>query len=127
VGISAGDEGKFLWDVQYDVAKAAVDRLGFALAAKLRDRGITALTLHPGLTRTERVVAEAPPESLADSHSARFVGRAVVALARDPRVPQRSGGVFKVATLGLEYGFSDIDGKQPEPFVLPDQEEWAGE
>jgi len=46
VGISAGDEGKFLWDVQYDVAKAAVDRLGFALAAKLRDRGITALTLH---------------------------------------------------------------------------------
>lgn len=126
IGISAGDQGKFLHDVQYDVAKAAVDRLGFALARKLGPRGIVALTLHPGFTRTERVLAEAPPEALAGSHSARFVGRGVVALYTDPRRGQRAGGVFKLGDLGREYGFTDVDGSRPDPFVIPEQEEWYG-
>ena len=65
VNISAGDEGKFLGDVQYDVAKAAIDRLGFALARQLRRSGITALTVHPGFTRTARVQVEAAPQELA--------------------------------------------------------------
>lgn len=123
VNISAGDDGKFLGDVQYDVAKAAVDRLAFALAQRHRSDGLVALALHPGFTRTERVEAafaeqgSTPP---AETHSARFVGRAVVALASDPTVKERSGGAFKAGQLGLDYGFSDIDGSQPEPFVIPD-------
>lgn len=120
INISAGDEGKFLGDVQYDVAKAAIDRLGFALSRHLRRHDIAALTIHPGFTRTERVEAEAPPQELQQTHSARFVGRAIVALATDPQVMDRSGGVFKVAHLGYDYGFTDIDGSQPEPFVIPD-------
>lgn len=124
VNISAGDDGKFLGDVQYDVVKAADNRLGFALAQKLNPLGIVALTVHPGFTRTERVVAEEPPpEAMAQTHSPRFVGRAIVALATDPDVMQRTGGVFKVGDLGLEYGFTDIDGTQPEPFTLPEVEE----
>lgn len=118
VNISAGDEGKFLGDVQYDVAKAAIDRLGFALSAALKPEGITALTIHPGFTRTERVLAEAPPEALEGTHSPRFVGRAVVALATDPRIMARTGGVYKVGQLGMDYGFTDVDGTQPEPFVI---------
>lgn len=118
INISAGDDGKFLGDVQYDVAKAAIDRLGFALARHLKRHNIAALTIHPGFTRTERVEAEAPPEDLHQTHSARFVGRAVVALATDPQVMDRTGGVFKVAHLGYDYGFADIDGSQPEPFVI---------
>jgi NAD(P)-dependent dehydrogenase (short-subunit alcohol dehydrogenase family) len=121
VNISAGDDGKFLGDVQYDVAKAAIDRLGFALSRKLKGHGIVALTVHPGFTRTERVEAEAPPEELAQTHSARFVGRAVTALATDPEVMKRTGGVFKVGQLGLDYGFTDIDGSQLEPFFIPDE------
>jgi NAD(P)-dependent dehydrogenase (short-subunit alcohol dehydrogenase family) len=120
VNISAGDDGKFLGDVQYDVAKAAIDRLGFALARKLKRYGVAALTIHPGFTRTERVEAAAPPEALAQTHSARFVGRAVVALATDTAVMQRTGGAFKAGQLGLDYGFRDIDGSQPAPFTLPD-------
>lgn len=119
--ISAGDDGKFLGDVQYDLAKAAIDRLGFALAHKLKSHGITALTVHPGFTRTERVEVEAPPEELEQTHSARFVGRAIVALATDPQVKERAGGVYKAGQLGLDYGFTDIDGSQPEPFRIPDQ------
>lgn len=121
VNISAGDDGKFLDDIQYDVAKAAIDRLGFALARKLKRYGITALTIHPGFTRTERVEAEAPPEELTQTHSARFVGRAVVALACDPKLMDRTGGVFKAGQLGYDYGFTDIDGTQPEPFTIPDE------
>ena len=120
VSISAGDEGKFLGDVQYDVGKAAIDRLAFGLAAKLRGDGIVALALHPGFTRTERVEAEAPPEELSQTHSARFVGRAVVALATDPEVARRAGGAHKVGQLGLDYGFTDVDGSQPTPFTIPD-------
>ncbi len=120
VNISAGDEGKFLGDVQYDVAKAAIVRLGFALSRRLKRRGIAALTVQPGFTRTERVVAEAPLEDLTQTHSPRFVGRAIVALACDPQVMDRSGGVFKVAQLGYDYGFFDIDGSQPDPFVIPE-------
>ena len=118
VHVSAGDDGVFLGDVQYDLAKAAVDRLAFALAARLRGDRITAVALHPGLTRTERVLAHAREEDLGAAHSARFVGRAVVALASDPEVARRSGGAFKAGDLGLAYGFRDVDGRQPAPFRI---------
>jgi dehydrogenase/reductase SDR family protein 1 len=37
----------------------------------------------------------------------------VVALASDPERMQRTGQVLIVADLGREYGFTDIDGRQP--------------
>lgn len=120
INVSAGDNGKYLGDIQYDVAKNAVDRLGFALSKSLKKHGVTALTIHPGFTRTERVIDTAPKDALADSHSPRFVGRAVVALANDPEVQKRSGGVYKVGQLGLDYDFQDVDGSQPKPFEIPD-------
>lgn len=120
VGISFGDEGKFLGDVQYDVAKAACTRLNFALATKLRAEGIAVLTAFPGFTRTERVERGATAEEVARMHSPRFVGRAIVALMSDPEVMTRTGTAVKVGQLGLEYGFTDVDGTQPEPYVLPE-------
>ena len=122
VGISAGDEGTYLRDVQYDVAKAATDRLGFALAKKLKPHSIAALTIHPGFTWTERVAAVAPEASRKAAHSPEFVGRGIVALYTDPNLIDRSGGVFKAGQLGLDYGFTDTDGSQPDPFVIPEQD-----
>lgn len=118
VNVSFGDEGKFLGDVSYDVAKAATTRLGFAVAKELEDRDIVALTVYPGFVRTERVKRSASREDLSRTQSARFVGRAVAALARDPEVASKSGGAFKVAELAAEYGFTDLDGTQPEPFRI---------
>lgn len=120
VEISAGDDGEFLGDVQYDLAKAACNRLGFALAEALEDEGITSLTVWPGFTRTERVEAMASEEALKGTHSPRFVGRAVAALASDPDVEDRSGGAYKVGHLARDYGFRDVDGSLPEPWSLPD-------
>lgn len=119
VNISFGDDGRYLGDVQYDVAKYAVTRLGFALSEALADTGVSSLTVYPGFTRTERVVQGASPEALEGSHSPRFVGRAVVALASDPEVAAKSGSAWKVGDLGHEYGFADVDGSRPDPFTLP--------
>ena len=120
INISFGDEGKFLGDVQYDVAKYAVTRLGTALAEKLKSHHITALTIYPGFTATERVMESLSEKELEQTHSPRFVGRAVKALAEDISVSEKSGRAFKVGNLGMEYGFTDLDGRQPEPFELPE-------
>jgi hypothetical protein len=48
-----------------------------------------------------------------------YLGRAVVALAADPRVIERSGQALDVGNLSREYGFTDIDGTQPPPFRMP--------
>jgi hypothetical protein len=42
-----------------------------------------------------------------------FVGRAIAALAADPRVMSKSGGVYGSWTLSDEYGFTDVDGNRP--------------
>ncbi|MFQ5602234.1 MAG: hypothetical protein ACE5HS_03090 [bacterium] len=64
--------------------------------------------------------AEAPEKERLETHSPRFVGRAVVVLATDANLMQRTGGVFKAGQLRLDYGFTDIDGSQPEPFCMPE-------
>lgn len=119
VNISAGDRWKFLGDVQYDVAKYAVVRLAFALNARHAQDGLTALTVLPGFTRTERVEAAAPPpEAMATTHSARFVGRCVLALYRDPQLKEKGGQAFRAGDLGACYGLLDVDGKKIKPFEL---------
>jgi dehydrogenase/reductase SDR family protein 1 len=52
---------------------------------------------------------------LSNSESPQFVGRAVAALASDSDVMGKSGRVLVAAGLAQEYGFTDIDGKQPRP------------
>jgi hypothetical protein len=48
-----------------------------------------------------------------------YLGRAIVALASDPKVMDKSGQVVEVGTLAREYGFTDVDGTQPPPFRVP--------
>jgi hypothetical protein len=75
---------------------------------------------------TERVLSAfegVPPEVLQEhglQETPHYVGRAVVALAADPHIMQKSGRLWMVGELAKEYGFTDIDGSQPEPFILPD-------
>jgi hypothetical protein len=54
------------------------------------------------------------PHFAAISESPRFVGRAVVALAADPDLALRNGGSFSSGELAREYGFTDVDGSQPD-------------
>ena len=41
-------------------------------------------------------------------------GRAVAALAADPDLARRNGGSFSSGGLAREYGFTDVDGSQPD-------------
>jgi hypothetical protein len=70
--------------------------------------------------RTEKVMAAAQWLDLSNSESPDFIGRAVVALATDPNAQRHTGSVLIAAALAHEYGFSDIDGKQPRPLTLAD-------
>ena len=57
---------------------------------------------------------------LSNSESPEFIGRAVAAMAGDPGIMRKSGTVVVAASLAQEYGFSDIDSRQPSPLTLAD-------
>jgi NAD(P)-dependent dehydrogenase (short-subunit alcohol dehydrogenase family) len=110
----------------YDLAKAANLRMAFALAHELAPHGATAVSLTPGWLRSEMMLeaygvtesnwGDATEKSphFAISESPAFVGRAVVALARDPDVARWNGKSLSSGQLAKIYGFTDLDGSQPD-------------
>jgi hypothetical protein len=84
----------------------------------LREHNVAVVSLYPGLVRTEKVMEAAQWLDLTNSESPQFIGRAVVALAVDPKVMSKSGKVLVAARLALEYGFTDVNGKSPRPLTL---------
>jgi NAD(P)-dependent dehydrogenase (short-subunit alcohol dehydrogenase family) len=111
----------------YDLVKTSVIRLAYAQGVELAPHGCTAVALTPGWLRSEmmlenfgvteanwRDAAASQPHFAAISESPRFVGRAVAALAADPDVRRRNGGSFSSGELAREYGFTDVDGSQPD-------------
>jgi NAD(P)-dependent dehydrogenase (short-subunit alcohol dehydrogenase family) len=110
----------------YDLTKAAVGRMAFALAHEVGPRGATALSLTPGWLRSEVMLdafgvteatwqdaTEAQPH-FAISESPRYVGRAVAALAADPDVARWNGRSTSSGELAQVYGFTDVDGSRPD-------------
>lgn len=104
--------------VAYGVAKAASDRMAACMAYELRAHKVAAISLYPGLVRTESIMKAAEFFDLSNSESPQFIGRAVAALAADPNILQKSGQVMVAAAVAQEYGFTDIDGKQPRPLTV---------
>jgi NAD(P)-dependent dehydrogenase (short-subunit alcohol dehydrogenase family) len=138
--ITDGDAFYYRGNLFYDLVKISVIRLAFAMARELRKRGIVSVALTPGFLRSERVlehfgVTEAnwkdagkkrknrdqnspdqndAPSDFMVSESPRYIGRALVALAADPKVKDKSGRVFSSWALAGEYGFTDVDGTRPD-------------
>lgn len=128
VNITFWDRERYLGAALYDMAKAAVNRMTFAMARELEDREITVIALSPGWMRTEAVLSafgikpdewKTVPDLMA-SESVEYVGRAVRALASDPQVLQKTGQVLPVGALAAEYGFTDIDGRRLPAFEIPE-------
>lgn len=110
----------------YDLAKAAVLRMAFALGHELGPRGATAVALTPGWLRSEmmldgygvtednwRDALDTVPH-FAISETPRYVGRAVAALAADPDVARHNGTSLSSGGLAQVYGFTDLDGSRPD-------------
>jgi NAD(P)-dependent dehydrogenase (short-subunit alcohol dehydrogenase family) len=114
----------------FDLALVALKRLAFGLAEEMAPHGVAVIAAAPGFMRTEEIlaqfgateetwreVAESSPEArgfgFAGSETPCFVGRAVAALASDPQVMRRSGGLYPSWELADAYGFTDVDGASP--------------
>jgi NAD(P)-dependent dehydrogenase (short-subunit alcohol dehydrogenase family) len=127
--ISSMGAVNYLHSVAYGTAKSGIDKLAADLAYELRPRGVAAVSLWPGLVRTELTLSQCRDDGkgglemvlpehdqtmgLEHSESPRFSGLAVAALYADEKVMDRSGHAFTCAEVALEYGYTDLDGNQP--------------
>jgi NAD(P)-dependent dehydrogenase (short-subunit alcohol dehydrogenase family) len=110
----------------YDLAKSAILRLGWALAQELAPHGAAVVTLTPGWLRSEMMLdafgvtetnwrdAIAREPHFVISETPHYVGRAVAALAADPDVTRWNGQSLSSGQLAQVYGFTDLDGSQPD-------------
>lgn len=113
--------GKYVRPLPYDLVKQSLARMTYAMALELKPHRVATVALAPGFVRTERVLAAhaAQPFDLSATESPEYVGRAVVHLAADPQVLDKSGHVLTAGQLAREFNFTDIDSTQPPPFEMP--------
>jgi dehydrogenase/reductase SDR family member 1 len=124
VNVSGRGASRYRYNTAYGVGKAALDKMTADMAQELRPHSVAVVSLWPNVTKTED---HGPiSQSLADRlavyghkdvlETPRYSGRAVVALANDPNVLEKSGHHKWVAELAAEYGFTDEFG---DPHPLP--------
>lgn len=109
----------------YSLSKTTAVLCAYMMSEELKADNVAALSLTPGWLRSEEMlegfgvtvenwrdaIKQAP--DFVNSESPFYVGRAVVALATDPKIMQRTGHALSAGYLAREYGFTDIDGAQP--------------
>ena len=110
----------------YDLAKTSVVRMAWGLAQELKPHECTALALSPGWLRSEQMLDNygVTEENWRDAtkvqphfiitETPRYVGRAVAHLAADPDVARWNGQSLSSGQLAKIYGFTDVDGSQPD-------------
>jgi len=129
VEVTDGDHLDYRGSLYYDLVKTSVIRLALAHHEEFEEAGlsrVSAVAVTPGFLRSELMlekfgVTEAnwreaadPPRHFYASETPYFLGRAVVALATDPKVHGKSGKVYGTWTLAKEYRFNDRDGSRPD-------------
>jgi NAD(P)-dependent dehydrogenase (short-subunit alcohol dehydrogenase family) len=125
-GTAAYNADNYRVNAFYDLAKSSVIRIAWGLAQELAEHGVTAVALTPGWMRSElmlehhsvsesnwRDATERTPH-FCISESPRYLGRAVAALAGDPDVSRWNGLSLSSGRLAQVYGFTDVDGTQPD-------------
>ena len=122
----------------YDLAKISAIRLALVEADELAPHGATAVSLTPGWLRSEMMLegfevtehnwrdAIAKEPHFGISESPHYVGRAVAALAADPEVARWNGKSLSSGSLAQEYGFTDLDGSQPDAWRYIVEVQFAG-
>jgi NAD(P)-dependent dehydrogenase (short-subunit alcohol dehydrogenase family) len=129
VEITDGDDmfnDRYRGSMFFDMVKVAITRLGKMLKDELEPYGVTSLSLTPGFLRSEEMLEHfgvteenwrdgiAKDKWFAISETPHYIGRAVAALAADPDVSRWSGRALSSGVLAKHYGFTDLDGSQPE-------------
>src|SRR5687767_2377912 len=95
-------------------------------AAELAPHGVAVIAITPGFLRSESMLqhfgvtednwrdAGKKDSNFLQSESPLFVGRAIAALAADPKVRDRTGMLVSSWELAREYGFTDYDARRPD-------------
>jgi NAD(P)-dependent dehydrogenase (short-subunit alcohol dehydrogenase family) len=106
--------------------KLGLKALALNMASELKPYGVAAVAITPGFLRSEAMLEHMKvteenwrdggqeDRNFLESESPLFVGRAVAALAQDPRILDRSGQLLSSWQLSREYGFTDYDGRRPD-------------
>jgi NAD(P)-dependent dehydrogenase (short-subunit alcohol dehydrogenase family) len=140
IEITDGDTLNYRGNFFYDLVKTTVIRLSHNMAAELKGKvtnlpdgkmlatdknSLAVVTLTPGFLRSEEMlehfgVSEATWQEavkkdpyFAESETPHYIGRAVVALASDKNLHEKHGKALATWHLSREYGFKDVDGRQP--------------
>ena len=115
IHLTAAAGEKYAENVAYGVSKAAVNRMAADMAHELQPYQVSVVGLCPDIVATEMLMKGRQSQGLAKwMESPLFVGRAVVALAGDPQISEKTGQVYRTRALAREYDFTDIDGHQPK-------------
>ena len=108
---------KYLGNVFYDVAKNGICRAAEVLAGELEEHEVAVLALTPGWVLAERMTG-LTDQQRAQTESPEYIGRAIAALASDPGIMRRTGQTLAAGNLAREYGFTDVDGRQPTAYPI---------
>lgn len=108
------------------LVKFSLKGLAMIMAEELRKHRIAAIAITPGFLRSESMLqhfgvteetwrngGEKDPNFL-ESETPLFLGRAVAALAADPKVMEMTGSLTSSWEMSRKYGFSDADGRRPD-------------
>ena len=95
-------------------------------AGELRKHQVAVVAVTPGFLRSERMLeglgvteknwrdAGKKDKNFLESESPLFVGRAIAALAADPKLLKRTGRLFSSWELARGYAVKDVDGRRPD-------------
>lgn len=107
----------------YDLVKVTIMRMAKTMAIELEPHNVAAIAVTPGFLRSEAMLGDLTEENwrerikedkfFAFSETPHYIGRAIAALAADPKVMAKTGLTLATWDLAEEYGFTDIDGTRP--------------
>lgn len=124
--ITEGDTLVGGYAFMHGVVKQTLKLLAFIYAEEFRKARVAAVAVTPGFLRSETMLehfgvteqtwregGKKDPNFL-ESESPLFIGRAIAALAADPKMMERTGEVTSSFELARRYGIVDADGHRPD-------------
>jgi len=125
VEVTDGNGLGYNGNLYYSLNKNSAILLAYFMSVELQEHNVAVVAITPGYLRSEAMleskglteknwqdgIEEDPIR--ADSETPFYVGRAVAALAADPKVMDKTGRALSSGWLARDYGFTDVDGRQP--------------
>lgn len=123
--ITDGWDYRYRGSLYYSLTKISAIHLAQGMAVDLKPHGVTALAVTPGFLRSEEMLdhfgvteanwrdgAAQEPHFL-QSETPYYAAKGIAALAADPELHAKTGGVYTSWGLSDEYGIVDVDGRRP--------------